>query len=432
MSASTYRSRRRQVQILSTILIVALPFLNIMRLDIPTLRFYFFSKVLWVDEFYLLFLVLMLVLWVVVIFSMLYGRVWCGWMCPQTVVSELYHWFDAKMKRMLRVPKSGGIAVRRILAKGSVLLGVSALSLVIGFNLVAYFVDPFRMLSELVHLSMGPVVLGFIVGIAILMVVDIMFWREKFCTKACPYGMMQALFTDSKTQIVRYQTERGEECIECRACVRDCMMGIDIRTSPYQTECIHCGDCVDSCAAILGRLKTPLPTLISFSWGEKNQPSSAWYQKLGFVDAKRWTILGLTAVYAVVLVVVIQIRQPLALSASGDRSTLYHLTADGKILNEYTMKISNRSMDDGQFRVVCGCGCEIRMADNPLSLKSREVKNLKMSIVCSGEKFHPGPNRIELTAVNVNDPGVTAKTESVFFMPEGPSPAPASGGKEKP
>ena len=423
-SLETYKSKRRLVQIISTILIVGLPFFNIIRLDVPTLRFYFFNTALWVDEFYLLFLVVMLILWIIVIFAMLYGRVWCGWMCPQTVLDELYYWFEKKTKRWFRVPKTGGKLWRRFASNGIVGLAAAIISAVIGFNLVAYFVDPYRMIEELAKFSLSPVTTGIILGIAGVMFVNMMFWREKFCTKACPYGMLQAVFTDSKTQIVRYQTERNIECIECKACVRDCMMGIDIRTSPYQTECIHCGDCVDSCEAILSKLKTPLPTLISFSWGERETPKTTWYQKLGFVDAKRWIVLGLTVAYAAVLVVVIQLRQPLFLSASGDRSTLYHRADDGRFYNEYVLKISNRDIQDGWFIIGCtgqnqqGQHCTVTIEQNPIFLKSREAKTMKMSIYTQGEQFHPGPNRIELNAVNKNNSDIHAQTEIVFFMPE--------------
>lgn len=150
---TTYKSKRRLVQIISTILIVGLPFFNIMRLDVPTLRFYFFNTALWVDEFYLLFLVVMLILWIIVIFAMLYGRVWCGWMCPQTVLDELYYWFEKKTKRWFSVPKSGGKLWRRFASNGIVGLAVAIISAVIGFNLVAYFVDPYRMMEELAAFS---------------------------------------------------------------------------------------------------------------------------------------------------------------------------------------------------------------------------------------------------------------------------------------
>ncbi len=419
----TYNSKRRLVQILSTVLTIILPFFNILRLDIPTLRFYFFNSVLWVDEFYLLFLVVMLVLFIVIIFSMMYGRIWCGWMCPQTVLSELVHWFEKKTKRWFKVPKTGGTMIRRVAAYMTLSLGVTAISFLISLNLTAYFIDPYVLISDLLHGSLGIVTAGILIGLTALMFVDILVWREKFCTNACPYGMMQMVFTDSKTQVVRYQTERSEECIECKACVRDCMMGIDIRKSAYQTECIHCGVCVDSCETILGRLKTPLPTLISFSWGEKNKQDT-WYEKLGFVDAKRWIIVGVVVVYTVVLFSVIHFRQPLSLTASGDRSTLYRKAENGKIMNDYIVKISNRSMDDGVFKLGCGDvklthdNCILQLDENPIQLHSREVKTFKLTIATDGTDFHPGPNRLFLEAVNLNNNEIKTQAEIVFFMPE--------------
>jgi cytochrome c oxidase accessory protein FixG len=434
-SMDTYRSKRRLVQIVSTILIVALPFLSILRLDIPTLRFYFLNMVLWVDEYYLLFLVAMLIMWVIVLFSMLYGRVWCGWVCPQTVLNELYHWFEHKARQWLKVPRSGGVWRHRAL-RAVVSIGAAGISLLVGFNLVAYFVDPYRMIEEIATLSLGPVTTGFIAGIAVLVFVDVMFWRERFCTRACPYAMLQVVVTDARTQIVRYHTERHDECIDCKACVRDCMMGIDIRTSPYQTECIHCGDCVDSCTAILGRLKKPLPSLISFSWGEKEREKrghAGWLARFGLVDAKRWMLVGMTLLYAAGLVMVIQLRQPLSITASGDRLTLYHLGDDGRYYNEYTVRISNRGMQDGWFTIFCssphGGDCFLGPMENPVFLKSREGKDLKVTIHTDGENLHPGPNPLQLTAVNTADGTAETHTDVVFFMPEGESGAMMQSGE---
>ncbi|MDZ7291571.1 MAG: 4Fe-4S binding protein [candidate division KSB1 bacterium] len=423
LQLTTYKSKRHLTLLLSTVFIIILPFLNILRLDIPTLRFYFLNSVLWIDEFYLLFLVVMLLLWIIVIFSMIYGRVWCGWMCPQTVLNELVRWCERKIRKWLRVPKRGGFTWRHLGAYALLSLAVATVALVIGFNLVAYFVDPYRMLADIAAWQLGPVTTGIIVGIALLAFVDVMFWREKFCTKACPYGMMQMVVTDRKTQIVRFHTERSDECIECKACVRDCMMGIDIRTSPYQTECIHCGDCVDSCTAILARLKKP--TLITFSWGQENG-RRRWFERLGLVDPKRWGVVGITAAYAIVLVMLVQLRQPLSLSISGDRSTLYRQVEDGSIYNDYSLKISNRSMEDGEFRLQCASlqndehFCHLHLDANPIFLKSREVKILKMTISTTGRatSLHPGPNRLKLVAVNTKNADIRREEDVVFFMPE--------------
>ncbi|HTY58141.1 MAG TPA: 4Fe-4S dicluster domain-containing protein [Bacteroidota bacterium] len=417
---ATYHRKRRLVEALSTLAIVVMPFLNIFRLDIPTLRFYFFNKVLWVDEFYLLFLALMLLLWIIVMFSMLYGRIWCGWMCPQTVVSELVRWWEGKMKRLFRVPRSGGPLWRRAASSGAVAAGTGAVALLIGFNLVAYFVDPVSMIRDIASGTLGAVTWGIIAGIALLVLVDGLFWREKFCAKACPYGMMQMLVTDARTQIVRYKTEADEECIECKACLRVCSMGIDIRESPYQSECIQCGECVDACAQILGRMNRP--TLIRFSWGTR-ETSGGLAAKLGFVDARRWIMLALTLAYTAVLVVLVDIRQPVSLSVSGDRSTLFRRGEDGLIYNDYTMNVSNRSMTDGRFSLECigapaAPGCTLHVGTNPVPLKSREARTIRFSISTAGGNFHPGPNRLMLKAMNVADTAVAATTEAVFFMPE--------------
>lgn len=421
LSLTTYRSKRRIIQVVSTIVIILLPFLSVLRLDIPTLRIYFLNSVLWIDEFYLLFLVIMLILWIIIIFSMLYGRVWCGWMCPQTVLNELERWFEKWIKRRLRIPTKGGSWFQRAVTYFILTISIGLVSLSIGFNLVAYFADPYRMLFEIARGTLGTVEAGFIIGVAILVWIDIIFWREKFCIKACPYGMMQIAITDLHTQIVRYQTERNDECINCKACIRDCMMKIDIRTSPYQTECIHCGDCVDSCVRILSRLNKP--TLIAFSWGEKNK-QNRWYEKLGFVDAKRWIVLCLTVVYAVGLMTVIELRQPVSITASGDRFTLYRIGSEDRIYNDYAVKISNRCLDEAVFNLAVTSedvqtnDFKLHTIENPLSLKSNQAQTLKISISTDGRNLHPGPNRLYLTATNLIDKKVKTETEIVFFMPE--------------
>ena len=415
----TYHRKRRLVQALSTIAIVALPFLDILRLDVPTLKFYFFSSVLWVDEFYLLFLVVMLILWVIVMFSMLYGRVWCGWMCPQTVLSELVRWWEGRAKRWFRVPRTGGALWRRAGAFALVAAGTAVVSAAIGVNLAAYFVDPYRMLAEIAAGTLGPVTTAIIGGIAAVLFVDVMFWREKFCAKACPYGMMQMLVTDGKTQIVRYKTRENGECIECKACLRVCSMGIDIRESPYQSECIQCAECADACTAILARMERP--TLIGFSWGLEEKRRDRWFEKLGLVDARRWIMAGLTVAYTIALVVLIEVRQPLSFSVSGDRSTLYRKGEDGRIYNDYRGTISNRSMNAGTFRLRVAehaSDCVIHCEENPVTLASREVKPLHFSISTSGALMHPGPNRRSMKAVSTADTTIAATIEIVFFMPE--------------
>jgi len=233
--------------------------------------------------------------------------------------------------------------------------------------------------------------------------------------------MMQLLVTDSKTQIVRYDNGRADDCIECDACVKCCITGIDIRTSPYQTECIYCGDCIDACSAVLARRgKTGL---LAFSWGETDKRDK-WYEKLGFVDTRRWIILGLVVVYTIGLALLVRARQPLSISAAGDRSTLYRVEEDDRIYNDYSVRIENRSLRDGLFLIECSLpdgrsgDIQVDCSPNPVFLKSRETQRLRLAVSSKGEAFRPGPNSLVLVLRNTEDSAVRTEIEAVFFMPE--------------
>ncbi len=421
MVMTSYRSKRRFTQVLSTLVIVILPFLNIIRIDIPTLRFYFLNTVLWVDEFYFLFLFLMFLVWIILTFSMLYGRVWCGWMCPQMTLIELTLWLRSKLCHVLKLDPKDTSAINRTVITIATACITGILALFIGFNLVSYFNDPYRMIADILSGHISPIVLGCIVGIGILVFIDLMFWREKFCAKACPYAMLQMVITDDNTQIVRYHTERDHECIQCKACVSTCIMGIDIRKSPYQTECTHCGDCVDACATVLSRLKNPLPSLISFTWGESQKDTQTTiFHTLGLFDVKRWMLVSFALIFFCVLITLSQIRQPLAASIAGDRLTLYRTSDAGEIINDYTLKITNRSIEQDVVNIVCpeNLTCTSKEEIQPVALDIGETRNIKLSIYSKADNLHPGPNTLKLRLQSVNHNTRKIEQEIVFFMPE--------------
>jgi polyferredoxin len=126
--------------------------------------------------------------------------------------------------------------------------------------------------------------------VTLLAFLDFSLLGLRFCTTICPYGYLRGMLSDGNTLLVEYRDQQ-HTCIECKKCVRDCPMKIDIRQSPYQIECVHCGECIDSCNAILGRLKRP--GLIHYSWGAAQQaPSAAAQPGRRFrLDAKRVVLL---------------------------------------------------------------------------------------------------------------------------------------------
>jgi polyferredoxin len=228
-----WKTRRRIVALLGGAAVLLLPFLRIRgrsvaRFDLPTLSLHFFGAVVPIDEFYLVLLgcifLVFLTLWVTVVF----GRLWCGWLCPQTVIGEVGEWIASVLPPGLR---SGG--------KTLVLLPFSAL---VSLSLLWYFVPPAETARDLFR---SPVLLGFFLaqwGVIYAMVAVV---GTGFCKTACPYAMLQNVLADRETLAVAYDRDRGE-CLRCDGCIRVCPVGIDVRKGG-QRECVACAACIDAC-----------------------------------------------------------------------------------------------------------------------------------------------------------------------------------------
>lgn len=188
----------------------------------------------------------------------LWGRVWCGWACPQTVYLE---WVYRPLERAIEGKHP--TTARRALKYA--VFGV--LSILVANIFLAYFV-PVDELATWVTRSPVAHPAGFLVMAAVsaLMFLDFTWFREQTCMVACPYGRLQTMMIDRQSMIVGYDARRGEprgklgkatgDCVDCRACVATCPAGIDIREG-LQMECINCAQCVDACDAIMDRVNRP-------------------------------------------------------------------------------------------------------------------------------------------------------------------------------
>jgi cytochrome c oxidase accessory protein FixG len=339
---SNWHKLRKRVHLVCFLIFLALPFLNIVRFDIPRQRFYFAGQELWISEFAIVFFSLMFLMFLVVAMSVFWGRVYCGYLCPQMIFSEvsaaLETWIRKRVvKHLIHLePKA-----RERLTRALFYAAVGAGSVVLAFIFISYFVEPRDLLDRLLALDIRTA--GGISGAAVTMVtfLDFTLVRQRFCTTACPYGYLQGMLGDGNTLLVHYR-DPGEDCIECKKCVRVCPMGIDIRESPFQIECIHCAECIDACDEILAKLKKP--GLIHYAWGERGPLAAKARQPW---DGKRVLVLALAVIYGAALATAMAMRHPVLVRIAPERATLYRVE-NGRVYNRFRYSLANRGRATAQ------------------------------------------------------------------------------------
>ena len=356
----TWHHLRRRIHLFCFVAFLALPFLNVVRFDIPRQRFYFFGFELWISEFGIIFLTLMFLMFLIVASSVFYGRVFCGYLCPQMIFSEASIAVESWLQRRIgkKFPKQ-----RDRLSRAAFFLVVAAASVFLAFVFISYFVEPRDLFRRLTSLDLKTA--GGISGAVVTLVtfLDFSLVRQRFCTTVCPYGYLQGLLGDGNTLLVHYR-DPGHDCIECKKCVRVCPMGIDIRKSPFQIECIHCAECIDACDEILARLKKP--GLIHYAWGEQGQ-TRGW----GRLDTKRIVVLLVLLFYAAGLFTALAMRRAVLVRISPDRANALYRVADGRVYNHFRYNIANRSSKPAAvvFSLQQLPGASLAMAPNPVPVK---------------------------------------------------------------
>lgn len=339
-----YHRLRKVIHLICVVIFFLLPLSSLMRFDIVRQRFYFFGYELWISEFAIIFFSLMFLMFLIAAMAMFWGRVYCGYLCPQMIFSEASIELHSKITRTVNKYIRWN-ARKRSLLSGFLFYSVATLaSIVLAFVFIAYFVEPRDLLHRLLSLDVKTTG-GFAGAVTtILTLLDFLFLRQRFCTTVCPYGYLQGMLGDGDTLIVHYRDE-GHECIECKKCVRVCHMGIDIRTSPYQIECIHCGECIDACSDVLARLGKQ--GLIHYVWGENGEklgtPGKPWYQRIGLRNGKRAVVLLIILFYAAGLSVALSMRHAVLVQIAPIRDTLYRQDPNGTVYNRFRVKAANRS-----------------------------------------------------------------------------------------
>ncbi|MCS7024630.1 MAG: 4Fe-4S binding protein [Bryobacteraceae bacterium] len=376
-----YHQLRKTVHLLCFLIFVALPFFDVMRFDIPKQRFYFAGQQLWINEFGILFFTLMFLLFAIAAASMLYGRVYCGYLCPQMIFGEAATALEKRTRKWINKHFIDWSAkTRKVVASAIFYALLAVASVFLAFVFISFFVEPRDLLRRL--LSLDIVTAGGFAGAVttLLTFLDFAFLRQKFCTTVCPYGYLQGMLVDRHTLLVTYRDGEGKNkaCIECKKCVRVCHMGVDIRKSPYQIECIHCGECIEACDEVMARLKKP--GLIHYSWGEHgeslHEKTQSWPRRLGLRDSKRVIVLLVLAFYASGLAIALSMRHAVQVRISPDRGVLFTQGPRGEIRNQFRLSVDNRGRQDAELLLTVEGLPQARLVGfaSPLRVKAGESR----------------------------------------------------------
>lgn len=417
-----YHNFRKTIHLICFLIFVALPFSNLMRFDIPRQRFYVFGQELWINEFAILFFTLMFLLFGIAAASMLYGRVYCSYACPQMIFSEASLAMEDRIRRWINkhfIQLSP--AVRTFASRFLFYSTGLAASVFLAFVFTSYFVEPRDLLSRL--LTIDIVTAGGIAGAVTTLItfLDFAFVRTRFCKMICPYGYLQGMLSDKQTLLVVYRdSEEKKACIECKKCVRVCHMGIDIRKSPFQIECIHCGECVEACDDVLAKLKKP--GLIHYTWGEQGKMLGAkdepWYYRIGLRDPKRAVVSFIMLFYFTGLMIALSMRHPMQIRVQPDRATLYTTNAQGETTNKFRFNIDNRGSVDATVAIVLESSQKaLHLTTDRVALKAGGSVEQTIEVATAPDALAPGVYPITLHTTS--EPGGTkASFPMTFVMPK--------------
>ncbi len=336
--------------------------------DMANRRLYFFWIEIWPQEVYFLTGILILAAFGLFLATALFGRVWCGFACPQTVWTDLFmaveRWLEGDRNQRMRFDKAPWTTdkiVRRLAKHGIWLL----IALATGGAWIMYFNDAPTVLWAFFTGQAGLAVYFFVALFTTTTYLLAGLAREQVCTYMCPWPRIQAGLLDQDSLVVTYEAWRGEprgkhkkgepwegrgDCVDCNQCVAVCPMGIDIRDG-MQLECIGCGLCIDACNGVMAKVGRP-PELITYDSERNAQHRAAGIAPRYRLVRPRTVLYAIVfGLVAVIMLVALALRADSGVNILPDRNPLFVRLSDGSIRNGYTLKILNKTNAERTFRV---------------------------------------------------------------------------------
>jgi cytochrome c oxidase accessory protein FixG len=368
------------------IIFFTLPFIKVhdeplLMINVLERKFIIFGLVFWPQDFFIFGIAMITFIVFIILFTVVFGRVFCGWACPQTIFMEMVfrkieYWIDgdSAQQKQLRKMSWNAEKIRKRTIKFIVFF---SLSFILANFFLAYLISMDKVLE---YIEYPATHIGTLISLIIFTsVFFFVYWwfREQACIVVCPYGRLQGVLVDKNSILVAYDRIRGEprgrssrqskknddhnnsatfknvapaiaaakpqgDCIDCFACVRVCPTGIDIRNGT-QLECVNCTACIDACDAIMVGIDKP-KGLVRYA----SENSIAEGIQLKFT-ARTKAYVGVLAILLSLLVFLLVSRTDLDARLMRTSGMTYTILPDGRISNLYTLKLANKTHEDIPF-----------------------------------------------------------------------------------
>lgn len=430
-----FYNARNVISFVLLLILFVTPFIKVnghpfMLFDFMNRNFILFGIPFGPHDFHLFVLAMIATIVFIILFTVVFGRVFCGWACPQTIFMEMVfrkieYWIEGDAKdqiKLNRAPWTG----KKIFKKGLKQLIFYGISFAISHVFLAYIIGIDR-LKEVVTSPPSENLSGFI---ALIIFSLIFYWvfsyfREQVCTLVCPYGRLQGVLLDQDSVVIAYDYKRGEprgklkrdevrenmgDCIDCHLCVDVCPTGIDIRNG-IQLECVNCTACIDECDYVMDKIKKPRGLIRYASLnGIENNAKFRFTPRMILYSVILLILLGL-------LSYLISVRTEYSIAVLRTPGMLFQEQPDGRISNIYDLNIVNKTFEPTHVSLKLeNISGELKIIGNEIILQSQEIVDRKFLVFISRSELDKMNTPIEIGVYSDNK--LLTKIQTSFLGPK--------------
>lgn len=408
--------------------------------DLPARKFHILWMTFWPQDGMLLAWLLIIAAFSLFAVTVLLGRVWCGFTCPQTVWTLMFiwaeHFCEGDRNKMIKLDKQAW-NTEKVIRKGGKQLLWLLIALITGVTFIGYFVPIRELLSGFIPsydangmltLGVHPAAAFWTLFFALATYINAGWMREQVCKYMCPYARFQSVMYDSDTLAVHYDVARGEtrgarkagtdykaegkgDCIDCSWCVQVCPVDIDIRDG-MQYECINCGLCVDACNQVMDKMNYERG-LIRFTSQDQLENGETH-----FIRPRLFGYIFAVVAMIVAFVYVIGTRQPVSVDVIRDRGAKMYRLVDDKVQNVYTVKINNMDRHPHSYDIdVKGDGDYQIRGYRAMQLEEGEIFTIPIRVSVPKDQVTNSKNIIYITVTAQGDDTISATQEASFIAP---------------